>query len=238
MPDDCVDIVVTSPPYNQLGKSRRLGHGWKENPNIWKGRAWLEIVKGDAMYEDDMPEDQYQEWLNGILQECLRVARGLVWFNHKVRYRDGVGIHPLSFLKAPLYSEVIWAMNGSIALNCKRFAMSHETIYGFGKPHYWDDNLNTLLSVWSIARAASNGHPTNFPIVIPARLIKASCPPGGIVCDPFLGSGSTAVAAIETGRHYVGIEIEREYYELSEGYVEQARKEKKLSDRQLDLFGR
>ena len=53
-----------------------------------------------------------------------------------------------------------------------------------------------------------------------------------------IGSGSTAVAAIETGRHYVGIEIEQRYCDLSEGNVEQARREKELSDRQLDLFGR
>lgn len=238
MPDDSVDIVVTSPPYNQLGKSRRLGHGWNKNPNIWKGRAWLEILQEGEMYPDDMPEETYQDWINQILQECLRVSKGLVWFNHKTRYRDGVGIHPLSFLKAPLYSEVIWACNGSIALNCKRFAPSHETIYGFGKPHFWNDNSNKLLSVWSIQRAASNGHPTNFPVEIPLRLMEASCPPGGIVLDPFLGSGTTAVAAIQTGRHYMGIEIIEKYCELSQRNVEDSYAIKELDDSQLDLFER
>lgn len=150
-----------------------------------------------------------------VFSFCMSNTKGLVWVNHKTRYRKGVGIHPLSFLPFPLWSEVIWKRNGSVALNCKRFAPSHEFIYGFGRPHWWNDESNKLCSVWNIAASKDPDHPCSFPLTIPERLIVASCPPGGIVLDPFSGVGTTAIAAIRTGRHYIGIELEQKYVDIA-----------------------
>ncbi len=89
-----------------------------------------------------------------------------------------------------------------------------------GLPHVpttGEDFLRATLSVWDIrpesARRAK--HPAPFPVEIPRRLIEFYTFAGDLVLDPFIGSGTTAVAAVTTGRHYVG-------YELDQGYLDHA----------------
>ena len=60
------------------------------------------------------------------------------------------------------------------------------------------------------------GHPAPFPVELPYRLIQLYTYEGEIVLDPFMGSGQTAIAAIKTGRYYVGYDIEEEYVKLAE----------------------
>lgn len=215
LPDECVDIVVTSPPYNQIGFERGRRKGWSTAEGMYKRNAWHRRVRDGKAYPDDMPEEEYQIWLSAIVRLCIAKTKGLVWINHKTRYRKGIAIHPLSFLNFPVYSEIVWSRNGSMALNCKRFAPSHEYIYGFGDKHFWDDKMNKYMSVWHIASSPDADHPCSFPIQIPTRLIVASCPPGGIVLDPFIGVGKTAIAAIRTGRHYIGIDTSPAYVKIA-----------------------
>lgn len=79
---------------------------------------------------------------------------------------------------------------------------------------YRDDFLEATLDVWDIPpeRATRVGHPAPFPVDLPQRLIDLYTYRGDIVLDPFMGSGSTAVAALRTGRHFVG-------YDTDAGYV-------------------
>jgi DNA modification methylase len=205
------DIVVMSPPYNTLPQSHKpsgLHAERKSGINRW-------IKKASDGYSDAMPEDEYQKWLRGIIGLCLESARGLVWMNHKVRYREGAAIHPLQFLPFPVYAEVIWDRGISMALNCKRYAPSHEGIWGFGKPNYWDDSLNTRMSVWRISPQRSDDHPCPYPMELVSPLIISSAKKGGLVIDPFMGSGTTLRAAKDLGRKAIGIEIEEKYCEIA-----------------------
>jgi site-specific DNA-methyltransferase (adenine-specific) len=59
-------------------------------------------------------------------------------------------------------------------------------------------------------------HPTQKPLEIIERMVKASCPVGGVVLDPFMGSGTTALAAKRTGRNYTGFELNPAYCEIIE----------------------
>jgi len=154
--------------------------------------------------------------------EMMRVTKGLVWVNHKTRYRDGEGIHPLSFLSARLYAEVVWDKGGSMALNCRRFAPSHEYLYAFGKPIFWDDSMNGLCSVWRIGQVTGSEHPCPFPEELVRRPIRASCPPGGLVLDPFCGSGTTGAVALQEGRRFCGIEFMPEYAAMARRRLGQA----------------
>jgi site-specific DNA-methyltransferase (adenine-specific) len=72
--------------------------------------------------------------------------------------------------------------------------------------NFWDD---ISIPYWSMPE--NTDHPTQKPEKLLAKIILASCPPGGIVLDPFLGSGTTAVVAKKLGRRYCGIEMNREY---------------------------
>ena len=70
--------------------------------------------------------------------------------------------------------------------------------------------------VWSIATTPFPGaHFATFPVELPERCIKSGCKPGGVVLDPFSGSGTTGLAAARQGRRYVGIDLSAEYLDLS-----------------------
>lgn len=210
---ESVDITFSSPPYNTISATKPSGmmkeHNHKQN-------------EGYDMYADDMPEAEYQSWMRDVFGLCRSVSRGIVWINHKTRYRGRVGIHPLAIFDWPFYSEVIWDRKGSITLNAKKFAPSHEYIYGFGVPHFWDSTQNTKMSVWQINPERNiKGHPCPFPISIVSRCVVASCPQGGVVLDPFMGSGTTLVAAKLEGRKSIGIELSEEYCEMAAKRLEQ-----------------
>jgi site-specific DNA-methyltransferase (adenine-specific) len=81
-----------------------------------------------------------------------------------------------------------------------------------------EEFLEATLDVWEIPseRASRVGHPAPFPVALPRRLIELYTYAGDLVLDPFIGSGTTAVAAIEGGRHYVGFDTEAEYLRLAE----------------------
>ncbi|HEY52944.1 MAG TPA: site-specific DNA-methyltransferase [Caldilineae bacterium] len=80
-----------------------------------------------------------------------------------------------------------------------------------------DEFLEFTKSVWRFSTDSARriGHPAPFPLELPRRLIELYTYEGDVVLDPFLGSGSTAIAALTSGRHYVGYEINQDYVELA-----------------------
>jgi site-specific DNA-methyltransferase (adenine-specific) len=223
---DKMDAVITSPPYNTLNPSANpsgLHAERKSGVNVWMAKQ--------GGYFDQRTEEEYQAWQQDVLLASLRVA-GVVWINHKTRYRDGFGIHPLSFYKAPLFAEIVWDRGGSMALNCGRFAPSHEYWFGFGNPEKWDDSVNRLMSVWKISprdgKDDTNDHPCPYPERLVAPIIKGCVFERGAV-DPFMGSGTTGVAATRLGRRFIGIEIEPRYFDIACRRIEEAQ-------RQGDMF--
>jgi site-specific DNA-methyltransferase (adenine-specific) len=77
-----------------------------------------------------------------------------------------------------------------------------------------DEFIDATLDVWQLPSESATriGHPAPFPVALPERLIQLHTYRGDLVADPFMGSGSTALAAVRTGRHFVG-------YDTDEGYV-------------------
>ncbi|MEA1902947.1 MAG: site-specific DNA-methyltransferase [Actinomycetota bacterium] len=85
-----------------------------------------------------------------------------------------------------------------------------------------DEFLESTIDIWEIPSESATkiGHPAPFPVALPKRLIELYTYEEDLVLDPFLGSGSTAVAAAQTGRHYVGFDTEAEYIELASQRIE------------------
>ncbi|MBE0409978.1 MAG: site-specific DNA-methyltransferase, partial [Anaerolineales bacterium] len=120
---------------------------------------------------------------------------------------------------------------------------THEYILVFSKGAFsrkkTDDKENTISkeqfmgwtkSVWSInpESAKQVGHPAPFPVELPYRLIQLYTYQGDVVLDPFMGSGSTAIAAMQSGRNYVGYEIEAKYIRLAEERIDPIKRQLRM----------
>ncbi|MBI4287185.1 MAG: site-specific DNA-methyltransferase [Chloroflexi bacterium] len=96
-----------------------------------------------------------------------------------------------------------------------------------------DEFLEFTKSVWTFPAESAQrvGHPAPFPVELPYRLIQLYTFKGDVVLDPFCGSGSTCVAALKAGRHYVGYDTKEDYVRLAEGRISEY-------GQQLSLIGK
>jgi site-specific DNA-methyltransferase (adenine-specific) len=87
-----------------------------------------------------------------------------------------------------------------------------------------DEFLEWTKSVWTFSAESAKrvNHPAPFPVELPTRLIQLYTYEGEVVLDPFIGSGSTAVAAVTTKRHFVGYDINEEYVQIAQKRVNEA----------------
>lgn len=92
------------------------------------------------------------------------------------------------------------------------------------EPTIETEDFDATLEVWEMPSASATrvGHPAPFPVDLPRRLIELYTYREDLVLDPFIGSGTTAVAAVETGRHYVGFDTEQPYIDLARERVAEA----------------
>lgn len=217
-----VSIVVTSPPYNQLESLNKKPSGtWaKSNGGAGFPRAWAK-----SGYSDDMGEPEYVAWQNelfaGLKAACSPDAS--LFYNHQVRWRDGECLHPITWFHPDgwaLRQEIIWNRGGGMMFNARMFVRFDERILWFvrGPKWKWNQAAVGFGTIWNIAREQQQQgkkHPVAFPAELPGRCIAAASNDGDTVLDPFMGSGTTLVAAKDAGRRAIGIETQERYCEIA-----------------------
>jgi len=213
MPDNSVDLVVTSPPYNlknSTGNGMKDGRGGK-----WAGAA---LVNGYSHYNDNMPHDDYAEWQYSCLKEMFRLINddGAIFYNHKWRVQDGVIQDRQDIIRdLPVRQIIIWKRKGGINFNPGYFLPTYEVIYLIPKPDFkLSPKANALGDVWEFKQEMKNEHPAPFPVPLIDRIISSTY--AKTVLDPFMGSGTTAIAALMNDREYLGIELSPKYVEMAE----------------------
>jgi len=217
MPDKCLDLVVTSPPYNlknSTGNGMKDGRGGK-----WKNAA---LVNGYSHHDDNMPHDEYAKWQRDCLAEMFRLLKpnGAIFYNHKWRVQDGLLQDRQDIVAGfPVRQIIIWRRKGGINFNPGYFLPTYEVIYLIAKPEFrLAPKANAYGDIWEFTQEMNNPHPAPFPVDLISRIISSTC--ANIVLDPFMGSGTTAIAALMNSRHYIGIEISPEYNTLAKNRIE------------------
>ncbi len=214
LPQGSIDLIVTSPPYNlknSTGNGLKDGRGGK-----WKNAA---LIEGYDRHDDCMPHDEYIGWQQRCLRAMWRVLRddGAIFYNHKWRVQNGLWQRLADEITAglPVRQIIIWKRSDGINFNPGYFVPSYEVIYLIAKPNFrLAKKANALGDVWHIPQETKNPHPAPFPVELAQRCIKAT--DGRIILDPFMGSGSTAMAAINVNREWIGFELSDAYCRLAE----------------------
>jgi len=214
IPDESIDLVVTSPPYNIRNTS---GGGMSTIGT--KNSKWpiAALSEGYSEHEDNMPHDEYVEWQRNCLTEMLRIIPedGAIFYNHKWRVQAGLLQDRQDIVSGfPVRQIIIWKRNGGINFNSGYFLPTYEVIYLICKPKFkLAAKACTAGDVWYIGQELNNAHPAPFPVELAEKIISSTT--AKIVLDPFMGSGTTAVAAKKLGRDFVGLESSEKYIEMS-----------------------
>src|SRR5881396_1150695 len=228
VPEASVDLIVADPPYG-------LGKDYGNDSDCLSGEAYLAFSRRwiDAVIPKLKPSGSLYVFLTwqhspevfSYLKTRLTMVNEIVW-DRKVpsmggstrkfsSVHDTIGLFACSkeyffdidSVRIPYDAETKRARTRSIFVGKK-----------------WLEVGYNPRDVWSVTRIhrqdpERENHPTQKPLEIVERMVLASCPPEGLVLDPFMGSGTVAVAALKHGRSFVGIEINPEYCALAKRRV-------------------
>ncbi|MDD3637577.1 MAG: site-specific DNA-methyltransferase [Bacteroidales bacterium] len=226
LPSGSFDLVVTSPPYNLKNST---GNGMKDG----RGGKWknAELVNGYSNHHDCMPHDEYSKWQRNCLLEMLRVLseNGAIFYNHKWRVQNGLLQDRQDIVKGlPIRQIIIWKRKGGINFNQGYFLPTYEVIYLIAKKNFkLAPKANAFGDVWEFKQEMKNPHPAPYPVALINRIISSTN--AQRILDPFIGSGTTAIASIMNGREYLGIDISPEYIEMAENRIKEFKKQGVIS---------
>ena len=254
-PDDSVDLIFTSPPYADQRKNTYGGIKPDDYVDWFMPRAaeFFRVLKPAGTFVLNIKERVVNGERHTYVLELIQAMRGQGWLWteefiwHKKnsfpgkwpnRFRDNWE-RLLQFNKQKkfnMYQEAVMVPVGNWAKD--RLNNLSETDKtrdesrvgsGFGKniSHWVGRKKVYPTNVLHMATECANrNHSAVFPEELPSWFIKLFTQPGDLVLDPFIGSGTTAVAAVQLGRKFIGIDVEHEYVTLSE---------QRLSDLQISL---
>lgn len=213
IPDASIDLIVTSPPYNlknSTGNGMKDGRGGK-----WSSAA---LLNGYSHHDDCMPHDKYVQWQREVLSEGMRLLKddGAFFYNHKWRVQAGLLQDRQDIVSGfPVRQIIIWRRAGGINFNPGYFLPTYEVIYLIAKKNFkLAPKANAYGDVWEFSQEMNNIHPAPYPLALITRIVSSTN--AQVILDPFMGSGTTAVAAKQLGRDFVGIELSPKYCRLAE----------------------
>lgn len=222
LPEASLDCIWTDPPYNLSndGITCVAGQMVKVNKGPWDRSQGIEL---DHAFN--------QAWLAA----CYRLLKptGTIWVTGTLHVYPSVGF-AMQQLGFRLLNDIIWEKPSPPPnLGCRCFTHATELILWAtkarkGKDHYTfnyqemkaENGNKQMKNVWRITSPSKKEklygkHPTQKPIALIDRCLRASTNPGDLVFDPFAGSSSTGVAALSLGRRFIGCEADPDYIALS-----------------------
>lgn len=208
IPDKSVDAIITDPPY-----FLSMGHaGCKENAfntnsdQVNSNRTFGDLVIAKPFYRQ-------------LFREYRRVLKPEGAFYFFTDWRGYAFYFPIMSEELPVRNMIVW---DKISGPGSYYTFAHELIiYGTSAAkllHKGGTNVWRMKSFASGASATDGKkvHPTQKPVELIQKMIEDSTEPGAVVLDTFMGSGTTAVACLKTGRNYIGFELNEKYHAIAQ----------------------
>lgn len=219
-PNGCFDMIFADPPYklSNGGMTCHAGKAVSVNKGLW-----------DKSEGPELDFEYTKRWLE-LCQKLLK-PNGTIWVSgtHHIIHIVGYAMQLLGY---KILNEIAWEKpNPPPNLSCRYFTHSTETILWAAKSkkskHVFnynemreDNGGKQMKSVWQFLPPGKNEkslgkHPTQKPVKLLDRIVRASTNAGDFVFDPFAGSSTTGVASLAAGRIFCGVEAEAEFVQLS-----------------------
>lgn len=227
IPDNFVDLVVTSPPYNM---NLRIRNGKYCSRQIVK-----EFSTKYEGFDDNMPLEEYYEFHLEVLRELLRVS-GLIFYNIQIvtgskraffriigelsDYLKDIVVWDKGYAQPAMAARVLNRRTELILIFDAKNAISRQfEEVNFGR--------GTLDDIWHIKRGrkVTDTHSAVFPEELVKTIIDNFTLPGALIYDPFMGTGTTAYVARAMGRNFLGSELTEKYFEVANKRLEVFEKE-------------
>lgn len=205
IPDHSVDLIVTDPPY-----FLSMGHAG------FKGAKGLD-TKSDMLASNRAFGDLAiaKPFYAQLFREYARVLKEDGAFYFFTDWRGYAFYFPLISAELPVRNLIVWDKKSGPG---SYYTFAHEfIIFGTGSPKLLHPGGTNVwrMAAFSSGAKKTNGekvHPTQKPVELITKMIEDATDPGAVVLDTFMGSGTTAVACIKTGRHYIGFELDEKYH--------------------------
>ena len=227
IPDCSIDLIITSPPYNKNFYTKKAKIKDYDTSNF-------RTIDYDA-YNDNLAPKDYIEWQTLILKECCRVLKdnGSIFYNHMDILNNHNTIHPTFVYDFAVKQVLIWDRFNTPKLDNNYFYPINEYIFWIkknkdAKTKFNKNNLAFKSSIIRLSADTKNQHPAPYPLELPNNFILSCTDENDIVYDPFMGSGTTAIASIINKRNYLGSEISKNYYTASMKRIEQHKNQTRL----------
>lgn len=236
LPDESIDAIITDPPYmiSQSGKS--IGRKSLSSKS-WKREMNIKLDFG--VWDNFHSEEEFFNFTESWFKECVRVLKPKGWMyiffdKQKIGYFDLLlskkygmkGRTIFSWLKSnpvPSFRKVNW-------LSASEFIWVGSKGECRLKNFLQQKEMFNYMITPNKSSYGETKHPTEKPIVLIEKLIKVNSNEGDIILDPFLGSGTTAVACLKLNRDFIGIEKEDEYVKIAEARIKPYLEQKQLKE--------
>lgn len=220
---DSVDLIFADPPYNLSGET---------SLTVKNGKP-VKCDKGEWDKIDNIHEFNLK-WIKAC-KEVLKPT-GTLWISGTLHNHPSVGM-ALKEAGYWIINDVIWFKpNATPLLSRNRFVPSTELIWVASKTkkYYFDYELakkinggKQMRNLWTLtAKRHITPHPTEKPEELLERVVSLGSKKGDLVLDPFMGSGTTGVIAKKLCRHFIGIEIDKKYFQIATNRINKVESEK------------
>ena len=226
LPDGCIDLIVTDPPYRITSR----GACGTASGYITKDKS----KKGKIFEHNDIDIKDYIDEFYRILKDNTQCY--IMTNNHNIyHFLDVIEKSKFHFTKC-----LIWDRQNKIC--CQYYMNQYEFIIFMRKGKGKMINNCSCSDIISIPNNrsknpdGSNVHDSEKPVELMKVLVTNSSLEGDVVLDPFMGSGSTAIACAISGRKFVGFELDEKYYTIAKKRIDEANEKQRIEEATIKLF--
>jgi site-specific DNA-methyltransferase (adenine-specific) len=224
--DESIDLIVTSPPYDIDIKYQNYDDNLPYDQYLDFTKKWLSKIRGFARPDGrlclNIPLDKNKGGQQSVCADITTIAKEVGW-----KYHSTIVWNEQNISRRTAWGSWMSASAPYVIAPVETILVMYKTRWEKMRKGESDVTRDEFIQwtngVWNFSGESKTkiGHPAPFPIELPKRCIKLFSYKGGVILDPFLGSGTTLIACLQTNRIGIGVEMNKDYCRLAAKRLEQ-----------------